>query len=183
MNNMDRLRRVSKRFCCMGAFFGVGCDDGCHGLAPAGSTTLLERCRSAINAMLTNMGMDEDEWNKSAFDKCRAALDDIDTAITAQLQPTWWIPVGNRLPERNTEVLIALNCCAIAATGQYTGSAHDVHGWCYPIENNGTCDDGSNPVVTHWMPLPTPPGRCPICGKQTQPGDIHTCSPQVKGAA
>lgn len=29
---------------------------------------------SALNAMLTNMGMDEDEWNKPTFDQARAAI-------------------------------------------------------------------------------------------------------------
>ena len=32
------------------------------------------RLRSAINAMLTHMGMDEDEWNKPTFDQAREAL-------------------------------------------------------------------------------------------------------------
>ena len=30
--------------------------------------------RAALNAMLTHMGMDEDEWNKPAFDQARRAL-------------------------------------------------------------------------------------------------------------
>ncbi len=30
--------------------------------------------RSALNAMLTQFGMDEDEWNKPTFDKARKAL-------------------------------------------------------------------------------------------------------------
>lgn len=32
------------------------------------------RLREALNAMLTHMGMDEDEWNKPTFDQARAAL-------------------------------------------------------------------------------------------------------------
>lgn len=28
----------------------------------------------ALNAMLTHMGMDEDEWNKVTFDQARAAI-------------------------------------------------------------------------------------------------------------
>lgn len=28
----------------------------------------------ALNAMLTHMGMDEDEWNKPTFDQARAAI-------------------------------------------------------------------------------------------------------------
>jgi IMP cyclohydrolase len=30
--------------------------------------------RDALGAMLTHMGMDEDEWNKPTFDQARAAL-------------------------------------------------------------------------------------------------------------
>ena len=30
--------------------------------------------RSALSAMLTHMGMDEDEWNKPTFDQARRAL-------------------------------------------------------------------------------------------------------------
>lgn len=29
---------------------------------------------SALNAMLTHIGMDEDEWNKPTFDQARAAI-------------------------------------------------------------------------------------------------------------
>jgi hypothetical protein len=34
----------------------------------------IARLRSALNAMLTHMGMDEDDWNKSTFDQARNAL-------------------------------------------------------------------------------------------------------------
>lgn len=34
----------------------------------------VEALRKALNAMLTHMGMDEDEWNKPTFDQARAAL-------------------------------------------------------------------------------------------------------------
>jgi regulator of replication initiation timing len=33
-----------------------------------------EALREALGAMLTHMGMDEDEWNKPTFDQARAAL-------------------------------------------------------------------------------------------------------------
>lgn len=74
-----------------------------------------------------------------------------------------WIAVSDRLPEKNAEVLVALSGISIPSTGQYTGSSkdRDPNGWCYPAENNGTCDDGSDPVVTHWMPLPDPP-KCDV---------------------
>lgn len=69
-----------------------------------------------------------------------------------------WVSVRDRLPAKNTEVLI---CFAeqntLCSTGQYTGRAQDVDGWCYPWENRGATDNGDDPVVTHWMPLPAPP--------------------------
>lgn len=34
----------------------------------------VEGLKKALNAMLTHMGMDEDEWNKPTFDQARAAL-------------------------------------------------------------------------------------------------------------
>lgn len=34
----------------------------------------IARLKSALNGMLTHMGMDEDEWNKPTFDQARAAL-------------------------------------------------------------------------------------------------------------
>ena len=33
-----------------------------------------KKLRSALSAMLTHMGMDEDEWNKPTFDQAREAL-------------------------------------------------------------------------------------------------------------
>ena len=47
-------------------------DEAAHELVQlrAATTELL----SALNAMLTHMGMDEDEWNKPTFDKARAAI-------------------------------------------------------------------------------------------------------------
>lgn len=69
-----------------------------------------------------------------------------------------WIPVTERLPEKFTEVLVAFaGQVTLPSTGQWTGNPHDHDGWCYPAENNGICDDGSDPKVTHWMPLPDVP--------------------------
>jgi hypothetical protein len=52
----------------------------CHWdeLKPSGEHSL----RSALNAMLTQFGMDEDEWNKPTFDQARTALLQ-STALTA----------------------------------------------------------------------------------------------------
>jgi hypothetical protein len=68
-----------------------------------------------------------------------------------------WIPVSDRLPEKNTEVLVAFKGISIASTGQYTGHPRDTEGWCYPRENDGMADDGTDPIVSHWMNLPDTP--------------------------
>ena len=75
-----------------------------------------------------------------------------------------WISVDERLPEKNTEVLICFAELSIPSTGQYTASALDHEGWCYPQENrlwpgeHPDFEDGGSPTVTHWMPLPAAPG-------------------------
>lgn len=83
---------------------------------------------------------------------------DLDATLKAVRERFKWIPVGDHLPEKCTEVMVAFaGQMSLASTGQYTGSAKDKNGWCYPSENNGACDDGSDPRVTHWMPLPEVP--------------------------
>jgi hypothetical protein len=66
----------------------VACVNACKGI-PTSVLELqgvpsLELCKkieqqrdellAALNAMLTHMGMDEDEWNKPTFDQARAAI-------------------------------------------------------------------------------------------------------------
>lgn len=57
-----------------------------------------------------------------------------------------WIPVAERMPEKNTPVLVF-------TSGVVTEMEWDGYGWYY----------GANEVwegihtVTHWMPLPEPP--------------------------
>jgi hypothetical protein len=78
------------------------------------------------------------------------------------------ISVDDELPPKNQEVFI---CFAgqntLWSTGQYTGRATDVNGWCYPAENRGMTDDGSDPVVTHWLPMfDVPAGITPTTKEQ-----------------
>lgn len=83
-----------------------------------------------------------------------------------------WISVEDRLPAKHEEVLIAFQDISLPSTGQYTGSPRDMPGgWCYPAENAGTANDGSDPVVTHWMPLPAAPSAFPVELEQPALGD------------
>ena len=74
-----------------------------------------------------------------------------------------WVSVEERLPAKNTEVLICFAESTLPSTGQYTGHAADPAGWCYPKESylwpgeSEKLPDGGAPTVTHWMPLPPLP--------------------------
>lgn len=46
------------------------CHAGCHKVGCVNWVL-----RNALSAMLTHMGMDEDEWNKPTFDQARKALE------------------------------------------------------------------------------------------------------------
>ena len=78
-------------------------------------------------------------------------------------QAEGWVSVDERLPAKNTEVLICFAESPLPSTGQYTGHAADPAGWCYPNESyllpgeSEKLPDGGDPTVTHWMPLPPLP--------------------------
>lgn len=124
----------------------------------------LKHFPDAREAFLLEVGEDLARWKDPiGYWKGKAARQaaQAPAALAApqpEAQPRW-IPVEERLPPINTEVLVAFDAISIAATGQYSGSPRDLDrgGWCYPSENSGTCDDGSDPKVTHWMPLPAAP--------------------------
>lgn len=110
-----------------------------------------------------------DHWMQARFSKPggRPATQ----PVAAQPAPSaqgdaQWISVKDRLPQKFTEVLVCFAGHPIPSTGQYTGNQRDMNGWCYPVENNGTNDDGTDPTVTHWMPLPEPPSDAAIEAKK-----------------
>ena len=78
-------------------------------------------------------------------------------------QAEGWVSVEERLPAKNTEVLICFAESPLPSTGQYTGHAEDPAGWCYPKESylwpgeSEKLPDGGAPTVTHWMPIPPLP--------------------------
>lgn len=83
---------------------------------------------------------------------------------------TDWVSVQDQLPEKYTEVLVAFEGIVLASTGQYTGSIKDVNGWSYPSENRGSTDQGTDPIITHWMPLPEVPGSLTAQAKEADRG-------------
>ena len=103
--------------------------------------------------------VDESETPTEIADAVLALL-----AAPPTAQAEGWISVKDRLPEKNTEVLICFAELSIPSTGKYTASALDHEGWCYPQENrlwpgeHPDFEDGGSPTVTHWMPLPAAPG-------------------------
>ena len=54
---------------------------------------VLKQALEAMNAMLTHMGMDEDEWNKVTFNQMRKAITSIRQAIAdlEKQEPVAWI--------------------------------------------------------------------------------------------
>jgi hypothetical protein len=114
---------------------------------------VVDRLRDTPNWMRESYG----SWKDCVLKYDRAPFEAADELQRLAAERAW-VPVTERLPEKFTEVLVAFaGQITIPATGQWTGNPHDHNGWCYPVENNGICDDGSDPVVTHWMPLPEVP--------------------------
>ena len=60
-----------------------------------------------------------------------------------------WIPVTERLPKSDTTVLVYRPTMGIKYMQSYY---HKNIGFC-----DGALDIYGNEVITHWMPLPTPP--------------------------
>lgn len=66
------------------------------------------------------------------------------------VEPPRWIPVTDRLPDREEDVLMMFE------TGIITGGfICDSDTWCAYADGEYYTDCTSNP--THWMPLPEPP--------------------------
>lgn len=132
------------------------------------------------------------EWARANEWECQITLgDDIYTAIQRLEQMPRWIPVTERLPEPETDVLAVCNrngyifvvpaiyedgkmltqdsewnWCDIYTYGLYSEEADDYYipsGWWENRQFNHD-DVYNNPVectVTHWMPLPAATGEEP----------------------
>jgi hypothetical protein len=68
------------------------------------------------------------------------------------LRASRWIPVSERLPEEDEDVLVMTAEGKFASGGMHVASLDEDGVW-YPSHGDGW----EFPDVTHWMPLPEPP--------------------------
>lgn len=77
--------------------------------------------------------------------------------ISTLTPPNEWISVEERLPEGHMQVLMWSARWKIAEAGSY----YNKHFWVHSEIGDGYIVDN----ITHWMPLPEAPDRCPPEGK------------------
>ena len=97
-----------------------------------------------------------DHWHSMTEAQADALCDMALSALKSE-RGADWISVEQRLPEFNTEVLVAFNETTMPATAQLVRIANQpgVTEWLYPAENNmDEC-----PTVSHWLPLPLHPSE------------------------
>ena len=90
-----------------------------------------------------------DEWSMDAYLREAKKLED----RIAQLE-NQWISVEDKLPDENADVIVFANDIVngfVETACYYVCPEYLSGGW---REENG---DPYEPIVTHWMPLPTPP--------------------------
>lgn len=69
---------------------------------------LMQKALEALSAMLTHMGMDEDDWNKPTFNQCRKA----EAALRERLAQPEQEPLGIF----NLTCALMLGCKTVTAT-------------------------------------------------------------------
>jgi hypothetical protein len=75
-----------------------------------------------------------------------------DAQLALLRNPPRWIPVGERLPEDNVDVLVRRKTdCGMRSVAAYRSSGRD----CWTI-TDGDYSEFYDHSVTHWMPLPGP---------------------------
>jgi hypothetical protein len=57
----------------------------------------LKLALEAMNAMLTHMGMDEDDWNKVTFDQMRQAIKAAEEALAQTQEPVAWLITDEKI--------------------------------------------------------------------------------------
>lgn len=126
----------------------------------------------ALNAMLTHMGMDEDEWNKPTFDKARAAIAKATgesnvpaiTAVKAALEekdePHGWklVPI-----EPTYEMLKAMDECSTEGYDErlYAGHAASVYMAAVNVAPSPSQQHAEDLAKLGWQYF-----ECPACGSE-----------------
>ena len=130
-------------------------------LEAVGGGPSAKRCAALLREQHTRIAELESELEAVGAGGVSGPLMGIASPPTAQAEG--WVSVEERLPAKNTEVLICFAESPLPSTGQYTGHAEDPAGWCYPKESylwpgeSEKLPDGGAPTVTHWMPIPPLP--------------------------
>lgn len=112
------------------------------------------KVRSALNAMLTQFGMDEDEWNKPTFDQARAAL------LAEKVEPVGWQPIETAPTSEKDAYLVFVPLDDVGQGVQIQVTPFE--GRLYP-DGKDSCVDYNDAITsaTHWMPLPAAPKEQP----------------------
>ena len=105
-------------------------------------------------------------------------FDTAEDAISAPTPSNEWVSVEDELPENNTQVLMWSTRWKIAEAGSYCNQ----HFWVYSEIGDGYIADN----ITHWMPLPVPPGKDNNVPTKSQnelltPCDVCRFSPPSSG--
>ena len=114
---------------------------------------LVKRLRKKAKAF------DYDGWVETAsdYEKAADAIEGLSHAVDqmTEWRKNRWIPVTERLPEKTGKYLVC---------GQWRGKPAET--WVCELISlgkiKGWANEARNPVVTHWMPLPEPPGATDI---------------------
>ena len=112
-------------------------------------TTPIEIIDFSINYYTTFYNHSQEEFIRSAMKNIIEALEEVKERIEKEC---WWIPVGEKLPEENSEIIFYENWKVIIWRYEISIS------WDTPLFfwNNWMYTN----TVTHWMPpLPTPPNQ------------------------
>jgi hypothetical protein len=111
--------------------------------------TFCRKCNVMQETELWNTRPIEDALN-ARIAELEAEIDQLTAHDATERQDDKWIPVGERLPECEKDVLVFWGKALDGSKIDWFGTA-----W------RNECDDGkwcTDPIVpTHWMPLPEPP--------------------------
>jgi hypothetical protein len=95
-----------------------------------------------INEIISESGIDKNEHTNRVL---RAIINGVETM--PPVNPQKWIPVSERLPETNVEVLVTTEWGSITIAERYSANDYFI--------NEGATNAEEDEIVA-WMPLPEP---------------------------